>query len=88
MPRRDDPQYGLGKAIRTLRKEAKMTQEELGLAAEIHSTWISHIESGRINPTFGNVRRLASGLDVTVVELASMAERYEREIARSASEGG
>jgi transcriptional regulator with XRE-family HTH domain len=88
MPRRDDPQFGLGKAIRTLRNEAKMTQEELGLAAEIHSTWISHIESGRINPTFGNVRRLANGLNVTVAELASMAEQYEREIAKSASEGG
>jgi len=87
MPRRDDPQFGLGKAIRTLRKEAEMTQEDLGLAAEIHSTWISHIESGRINPTFGNVRRIANGLNVTVVELASMAERYEREIAKSASEG-
>lgn len=65
-----------------------MTQEDLGLAAEIHSTWISHIESGRINPTFGNVRRIANGLNVTVVELARVVERYEQEIAKSGSEGG
>lgn len=80
MPRRDDPQPGLGNAIRTLRKEAKLSQETLGQRAEIHATWISHIESGRINPTWGNVRRIARGLKVPLSQLAELAERYEREL--------
>ena len=78
MPRRDDPQVGLGKAIRELRTEAGLSQEALGERAEIHPTWISHIESGRINPTWGNVRRIAMGLQVPLEQLAALAEEFER----------
>jgi transcriptional regulator with XRE-family HTH domain len=81
MPRRDDPQIGLGKAIRTLRQEAHLSQETLGHRADIHPTWISHIESGRINPTWGNVRRIAKGLDVPLAQLAELAEDLERKLA-------
>ncbi|HEU5106273.1 MAG TPA: helix-turn-helix transcriptional regulator [Solirubrobacterales bacterium] len=80
MPRRDDPQIGLGKAIRTLRTEGELSQETLGHRAEIHPTWISHIESGRINPTWGNVRRIAKGLSVELAQLAALAEDFEREL--------
>ena len=80
MPRRDDPQIGLGKAIRALRTENKLSQEALGERAEIHPTWISHIESGRINPTWGNVRRIARGLKVPLQRLAQLAEEYEAKL--------
>ena len=83
MPRRDDPQIGLGKAIRKLRQEKKLSQEALGNRSEIHPTWISHIESGRINPTWGNVRRIALGLKVPLEELAALAEEFERELGES-----
>jgi transcriptional regulator with XRE-family HTH domain len=78
MPRRTDPQIGLGEAIRKLRTDVQLSQETLGLRSEIHPTWISHIESGRINPTWGNVRRIAAGLAVTLPELAALAEDFER----------
>ncbi|HEY5941751.1 MAG TPA: helix-turn-helix transcriptional regulator [Solirubrobacterales bacterium] len=80
MPRRDDPQVGLGKAIRELRTEKGLSQEALGNGAEIHPTWISHIESGRINPTWGNVRRIARGLEVPLSQLADLAEGYEEKL--------
>jgi len=80
MPRRDDPQIGLAKAIRTIRNEAGMSQEALGERAEIHATWISHIESGRINPTWGNVRRIAYGLGIELHELAKLAESLEQRV--------
>ena len=66
-------------AIRQFRHEAKLSQEALGEKAEIHPTWISHIESGRINPTWGNVRRIAAGLEVRLARLAERAEKLERE---------
>ncbi len=80
MPRRDDPQVGLGKAIRELRKNAGLSQEALGERAVIHATWISHIESGRINPTWGNVRRIAKGLGIELAQLAALAEEFERKL--------
>jgi len=83
MPRRDDPQIGLGKAIRTLRKRENLSQETLGHRAEIHPTWISHIESGRINPTWGNVRRIAKGLKVPLGQLAQLAEKFERDLTEA-----
>jgi transcriptional regulator with XRE-family HTH domain len=83
MPRRDDPQPGLGKAIRQLRNEANLSQETLGHRAEIHPTWISHIESGRINPTWGNVRRIAKGLKIPLAQLADLAEDFERQLAEA-----
>lgn len=77
MPRRDEPQIGLSKAIRQLRREVPLSQEALGLRADIHPTWISHMESGRVNPTWGNVRRIAVGLRVSLSELAALAEDLE-----------
>jgi XRE family transcriptional regulator, regulator of sulfur utilization len=80
MPRRDDPQIGLGKAIRKFRTQEGLSQETLGHRAGIHPTWISHIESGRINPTWGNVRRIAKGLKVPLSQLAGAAEDLERSL--------
>jgi transcriptional regulator with XRE-family HTH domain len=77
MPRTDDPQIGLAKAIRQLRKEGQLSQEALGLLADIHPTWISHLESGRVNPTWGNIRRIARGLRIPMSELAALAEDLE-----------
>jgi len=81
MPRHKDPQPGLAKAIRKFRTEGELSQEELGLRVDIHPTWISRIESGLINPTWGNVRRIASGLYVPLPELAALAEDFERRVA-------
>jgi len=91
MPRRDEPQIGLSKAIRQLRKEVQLSQEALGLRADIHPTWISHIESGRVNPTWGNVRRIAVGLRVPLHVLAALAEDLEAQhgtAPRSENGGG
>lgn len=85
MPRRDDPQIGLGKAIRAYRQEKGLSQERLGELSDIHPTWISHIESGRINPTWGNVRRIANGLSLPLHELAEKAEELERKFGLAAS---
>lgn len=77
MPRRDEPQIGLAMAIRDLRRRAELSQEALGLQAGIHPTWVSHLESGRVNPTWSNVRRIATGLQVPLPELAALAEDFE-----------
>ena len=77
MAPRTEPQPGLGRAIKELRLERGLSQEELGHRAEIHPTWVSHIESGRNNPAWGSVRRIAAALEVTLAELAGRAEALE-----------
>jgi transcriptional regulator with XRE-family HTH domain len=77
MAPRSEPQAGLGRAIRQLRTARGMSQEQLGLRSEIHPTWISHLESGRNNPAWGSVRRIAAALDVSLAELAALAEELQ-----------
>jgi transcriptional regulator with XRE-family HTH domain len=77
MAPRTEPQPALGKAIKQTREARGLSQEELGLQAGIHPTWISHIESGRNNPAWGSVRRLAAALGLKVSELAASAEELE-----------
>jgi transcriptional regulator with XRE-family HTH domain len=77
MAPRTEPQPELGQAIKQLRKERGLSQEALGHTAGIHPTWISHIESGRNNPAWGSIRRIAGALDVTVSELAKRAEELD-----------
>jgi transcriptional regulator with XRE-family HTH domain len=76
-PRITAPQPGLAQAIRSLRTRTGVTQELLSKRSGIHATWISHIESGRINPTWGNVRRIAAALGVPLGVLADLAEENE-----------
>lgn len=77
MAPRTEPQPALGAAIKRRREERGLSQEELGHAAGIHPTWISHIESGRNNPAWGSVRRIAEALDLRLSELAAMAEELD-----------
>jgi transcriptional regulator with XRE-family HTH domain len=77
LPPRQEPQVGLGRAIRQLRSERGLSQEELASRAELSQTWVSHLESGRINPTWSTVRRLAGALSVTLPELAALADQLE-----------
>jgi hypothetical protein len=45
--------------------------------ADLHPTWLSHIEGGS-NPAWGTVRRIASSLGVAVSDLARLAEQIEQ----------
>jgi transcriptional regulator with XRE-family HTH domain len=74
MAPRSDPQIALGKAIRQTRLALGLSQEQVAHGADLHPTWISHIEGGS-NPAWGTVRRIASALGVEVSELALLAEK-------------
>lgn len=82
----NDPQRGLAAAIREMRTSQGMSQTELGKRADLHQTWISHIESGKVNPTYGNVRRIAYGLNASLAELADLAEKLESKAKSSSAE--
>lgn len=77
MARRTEPQLGLGAALREFRVSQRLSQEELADKAKLHPTWISHLESGRENPSWATVRRLAFALNITLAELAARSEALE-----------
>lgn len=74
MAPRTEPQPGLGKAIRQLREGRGLSQEQVAHDADLHPTWISHLESGRNNPAWGTVRRVCQALGVSMAELAALAD--------------
>jgi transcriptional regulator with XRE-family HTH domain len=76
MAPRSDPQVALGQAIRQTRLARGLSQERVAHGADLHPTWISHIEGGS-NPAWGTVKRIASALGVEVSELAKQAEQIE-----------
>jgi transcriptional regulator with XRE-family HTH domain len=59
----------LGRNVRLLREQKKLTQEALGEASELHTSYISDIERGVRNPSFLILLKLARGLSVVVAEL-------------------
>ena len=62
----------LGKRIRALRLEMKISQEELADRAGIHRNYISQIEGGKRNVSFYNVVRIARALRVSPSSLIDM----------------
>lgn len=78
MPRLSpEPQIALGRATRLRREELGLSQEEVALQAGVEASWISHIESGRQNPSVGTMDRIARALGLAFWELAKRAEEIE-----------
>jgi transcriptional regulator with XRE-family HTH domain len=76
--KKDKELIALGRAIGEIRKEKGLTQEELAERVKLHESYISFIESGRRNPTWGTVLRISRGLEVPLIELVQRAEAPKR----------
>jgi transcriptional regulator with XRE-family HTH domain len=64
----------LGAAIKRLRINARMSQQELAASAGVHRTYVSDVENGRRNVTLEILYRISSGLGVKLSKLTGMAE--------------
>jgi transcriptional regulator with XRE-family HTH domain len=58
----DSSLVSLGQVVKTLRKEAGLTQVGLAARADIDTSLISRIERGDHNPTWATLSRLSRGL--------------------------
>lgn len=77
MPASPAFQRALGLAVKARRGELGITQEQLANDTELHQRWISNVETGKRNPSYGSLRRLAAGLGLTASELLLRAESIE-----------
>ncbi len=59
----------LGKTIQKLRKERKMTQEDLADSAHINVSYLAKIENGYVNTTVRYLIKVSRGLKVSVKDL-------------------
>ncbi|HVD37543.1 MAG TPA: helix-turn-helix transcriptional regulator [Solirubrobacterales bacterium] len=71
---RDVHNIALGKAIRQLRKDARLTQQGLADRAEVPVEELRRIETGAVDADWGSVRRLAYALDVDLPEVFRLTE--------------
>lgn len=69
LPTKEEVQVGFGDAVRALRDEKKLTQEQLAESSEMHVTYISQIERGLKNVSLFNIHRIAHALSVPPGEL-------------------
>jgi transcriptional regulator with XRE-family HTH domain len=77
MRRSDQPQPALGKAIRQLREGRGMTQEALAQEAGITVGHMSMIERGHSNPTWSTIKGIASALEISIADIATLSLEFE-----------
>jgi transcriptional regulator with XRE-family HTH domain len=72
-----EPQSGLGNAVRSLREKAGVDQGTLAERAGVPLPLVTEIESGNSDPVWGDVRKVAVALGVSLEALAELAEEFE-----------
>ena len=69
-----DISNAFGKALRDQRVKAGITQEQLGLEADLRRTFVSLLELGQQQPTITTIFKLAKALNLLPSELISKVE--------------
>jgi transcriptional regulator with XRE-family HTH domain len=87
MPASPAFQAALGLAVKSRRQELGRTQEQLANDTGLHQRWISNVETGKRNPSYSSLRRLAGGLDLSASQLIAHAEQVEAGDDLTASPG-
>lgn len=64
-----DPRKKFGEHIRTIRKQAGWSQEELAAASGLHRTYVGAVERGERNVSLINIVQLARALRVKPADL-------------------
>jgi transcriptional regulator with XRE-family HTH domain len=67
----------LGEAVKTLRRERGLTQEQLAERAGTHVTYVGRIERGERNLTWTALRMICKGLQVKLSTLVTLVEELE-----------
>lgn len=64
----------VGRAVRFLREQKGLSQDQLAARCGMHRTYVGGIERGERNPTVSVLYRLAEGLQTTGSGLLTVAE--------------
>lgn len=70
-----EPAVAFGRALRRLRMERGMTQEQVGFEADLRRTFISVLELGQQQPTLTTIIKISKVFGISPSELLKEAER-------------
>lgn len=88
MPRELSPEHvAFGHAVRKLRLEQSLSQEELGYASGLHRNYVGGVERGELNASLASINKLAAGLGVRPSGLLAAAEREHAAERKNAARG-
>lgn len=74
----------LGEAIHQRRKSLGMSQEDLARESGVDRAFISNVERGKRNPSYGSVASIAEGLRMRMSKLALNCERCQKRYEKTA----
>jgi transcriptional regulator with XRE-family HTH domain len=77
-----DQHLALGNALRELRVERGLSQEELAYRAGLHRNYVGACERGEINLSFRVLLQFTAGLGVELSEIVRQYESRERGSSR------
>lgn len=66
--------WRLGQKIKSIREEKSITQEQIAFNMDTDKANISRLESGRVNPRFITLLKVANELNITLSELLKIEE--------------
>ncbi len=66
----------IGRAVRTMRVERGLSQEEVGLRSGLSRGFFGRVERGDANPTFETLLKVAGALEVQAADVVALAETY------------
>ena len=70
-------QHDIGRKIKSIRRAAKLTQKQLGLALGVAEITVRQYENGQRQPKIETLQRIATALGVDISELLSLDQRSE-----------
>ena len=70
------PEKAFGQALRKLRQEAALSQEQLGFECDFDRTYISLLERGIQSPTLRTMFRLCDTLKISFPEFAQQIQLF------------
>lgn len=69
---KEDLLIAIGKNIRKIREEKKVSQAELAARCNYEKSNMSRIESGKTNLTIGTLLNIAESLDTTIIKIITI----------------
>ena len=68
---KNDINIKFGKRVIELRKTKGITQEELAYRCDIQRSYMGDIERGEKSVTLNTIEKIATGLEISIIELMS-----------------